>query len=109
MAITDPEAIKFVNEYIRPMSEQIRYMGARGSDFAQKWALLATDFPIDPTEVVEDGRDAEGVSRLTGADINASATVFLTLLGAIGDPSSQSAISKPCVRPLLYTPQTPQP
>jgi hypothetical protein len=33
MAITDPEAIKFVNEYIRPMCENVRYMNARGSDF----------------------------------------------------------------------------
>lgn len=107
MAITDPEAIKFVNEYIRPMSEQIRYMGARGSDFAQKWALLAADFPNDAAETLEDGRDAEGISRLTGADINASATVFLTLLAAIGTPEAQSAISKPCVRPLLYTSQNP--
>ena len=107
MAITDPEAIKFVNEYIRPMCEQVRYMGARGSDFANKWALLGADFPVDPAEVVEDGREGEGISRLTGADINATAAVFLTLLASIGTPEAQATISKPCVRPLLYTPQDP--
>lgn len=109
MAITDPEAIKFVNEYIRPMCEQVRYMGARGSDFANKWNLLAADFPNDAAELVEDGRDAEGISRLTGEDINATATVFLTLLASIGTPEAQATISKPCVRPLLYSPQVPTP
>ena len=52
-------------------------------------------------EVVEDGREAEGISRLTGADINAAATVFASLL-TIMDVSAQTAINKPCVRPLLY-------
>jgi hypothetical protein len=101
MAITDPEAIKFVNEYIRPMCETIRYMKARGDDFALKWAQISGDFPND-TSVVEDGRDAEGVSRLTGADIQAVAFVFNSLLGDI-DATATSVIAKPCVRPLLYS------
>ena len=105
MAITDPEAIKFVNEYIRPMCENIRYSNARGNDFAIKWAGLSGDFPNDPNEIVEDGRDAEGVSRLSGADINAVAAVFDALLGDL-DMTAQSIIQKPCVRPLLYTPTT---
>lgn len=102
MSITGPEEIKFVNEYIRPMCENIRYMKARGDDFAIKWAQLSSSFPNDTT-AVEDGRDAEGISRLTGADINAVATVFNTLLGDI-DASAEAIIAKPCVRPLLYTP-----
>lgn len=102
MSITGPEEIKFVNEYIRPMCENIRYMKARGDDFAIKWAGLSGGFPND-TSVVEDGRDAEGISRLTGADINAVATVFNTLLGDI-DVSAEAVIAKPCVRPLLYSP-----
>jgi hypothetical protein len=57
MAITDPEAIKFVNEYIRPMCENVRYMGARGADFANKWAQIGALFPNDALETVEDGRE----------------------------------------------------
>lgn len=106
MAITDPEAIKFVNEYIRPMCETVRYMGARGTDFANKWAQVAGDFPNDPAETVEDGRENQGVSRLTGADINAVAGVFTTLLSEISGATAQAVISKPCVRPLLYSPDT---
>lgn len=98
--ITDSEAIKFVNEYIRPMCENIRYMKARGDDFALKWAQLSSDFPNDTSPVV-DSRDAEGISRLTGADINAVAAVFNALLGDI-DATASAVISKPCVRPLFY-------
>ncbi len=101
MAITDAEAIKFVNEYIRPMCENIRYMKARGDDFAIKWAQLGSKFPND-TSPVEDGRDAEGISRLTGADVQAVAAVFAALLGDI-DATATAVIAKPCVRPLLYT------
>ena len=104
MAITDPEAIKFVNEYIRPMCENVRYMGARGTDFANKWAQVATLFPDSAAEAIEDGREGQGVSRLTGADINAVAGVFTLLLSEISGATAQAVISKPCVRPLPYTP-----
>jgi hypothetical protein len=102
MAITDPEAIQFVNEYIRPMCENLRFMNARGADWAQKWAQISSKFPND-TSAVEDGREAEGISRLTGADINSVATVFASLL-TIMDSTAQTVIAKPCVRPLLYSP-----
>jgi len=101
MAITDPEAIKFTNDYIRPMCENLRYMTARGADWSKKWVELSAKFPNDIKEPVEDGREAEGISRLTGADVNAVATVFASLL-TIMDTDAQAAITKPCVRPLLY-------
>jgi hypothetical protein len=100
MAITDAEAIKFTNDYIRPMCENLRFMNARGADWAQKWTQMSSKFPND-TSVVEDGREAEGISRLSGADINAVAAVFGSLL-TIMDATAQTAINKPCVRPLLY-------
>jgi hypothetical protein len=106
MAITDPEAIKFVNEYIRPMCENVRYMNARGQDFAIKWASIGSDFPNDPSEIVEDNRESQGVSRLTGADINAVAVVFSQLISDLSGITASSVISKPCVRPLMYTPDT---
>tara|TARA_R100000005_G_scaffold92443_1_gene66031 strand:- start:1460 stop:1780 length:321 start_codon:yes stop_codon:yes gene_type:complete len=101
--ITDPEAIRFVNDYIRPMCENLRYMCARGKDWKIKWdGGLSADFPNDTSPVV-DGRDAEGISRLTGADIQAVSAVFSTLLADI-DAAAEAAINKPCVRPLLYSP-----
>ena len=101
--ITDPEAIRFVNEYIRPMAEQIRYMTARGQDFALKWQDLAADFPDLDTDILQDGRENQGVSRLNGQDINAMAQVILSLLTVMDEPT-QAVVSKPCVRPLLYVP-----
>ncbi len=101
--ITDPEAIRFVNEYIRPMAEQIRYMTARGQDFALKWQELAVDFPNAEEDMLQDGRENQGVSRLSGADINGMAQVILSLL-TIMNESTQAVVSKPCVRPLLYVP-----
>jgi len=101
MAITDAEAIKFTNDYIRPMCENLRYMTARGADWSKKWAELSSKFPNKGDQIVEDGRESEGISRLTGADINAVATVFGSLL-TIMDGTAQTAIAKPCVRPLLY-------
>ena len=99
--ITDPEAIKFVNDYIRPMCETLRYMTVRGVDWSAKWEEVATKFPND-TSLVEDGRSEEGISRLTSADIHNVSTVFISLLTMM-DASSQTAIAKPCVRPLLYS------
>jgi hypothetical protein len=99
--ITGPEEIKFVNDYIRPMCENLRYMCARGKDWKIKWdSGLSAGFPNDAS-VVEDGREAEGISRLTGADINAVAVVFNALLADI-DANAETAINKPCVRPLMY-------
>ena len=53
MAITDPEAIKFTNDYIRPMCENLRYMAARGSDWALKWAELSSKFPNKGDQMIE--------------------------------------------------------
>ena len=101
--ITGSEEIKFVNDYIRPMCENLRYMCARGKDWKLKWdGGLSAGFPND-SSALEDGRDAEGISRLTGADINEVAVVFNTLLADI-DAAAEAAINKPCVRPLLYSP-----
>ena len=63
-------------------------------------------FPNDPAEFVVDGRAAQGVSVLTGADINAVAAVFSTLIGELAGATAAAVVSKPCVRPLMYTPQT---
>jgi hypothetical protein len=97
--ITDAEAIKFTNEYVRPLCEQLRYMCARGKDWKIKWDTgMSAKFDNDTSPVV-DGRDAEGISRLTGADIHAVAAVFNALLEDI-DTAAEVAISKPCVRPI---------
>lgn len=101
MAITDPRAIRYVNECVRPLCEAIRNLKARGDVALLKWSTeTAALIPNDGT-LLEDGRTAEGVSILTGADINAVLSVMLALKANLeSDPSIAVTINKPCVLPL---------
>ncbi len=95
--ITDPQAIKFTNEVIRPLCEQLRALKANidAATFAWSGGISAL-VPNDANEALEDGRASEGVSRLSGADIRA----VITILGAVRSAVTDSTVSKPCVRPL---------
>jgi len=94
MAITNPESIRFVNEQIRPLCEEVRALVARVGAMNTSWqAGLNVTFPNDSTAVA-DNRDAEGVSRLTGADIQSAVGILLAVTAA----SNSQIISKPCVR-----------
>jgi hypothetical protein len=92
--IDDPQAIKFVNENIRPMCEITEDLVASISTLTTAWfGGLNLLFPNDGT-LVDDGREAEGVSRLTGANINS----VMGILIAIGNASNSEIINKPTVR-----------
>lgn len=97
--ITDLEAVRFVDEVIRPMAESLRAVKAQIDGAAVTWARLASRFPNDTT-ALDDGREAEGVSRLTGANINA----FVALMGGLQTQMNATGIKetleKPCVRAL---------
>jgi hypothetical protein len=95
--ITDPQAIRFVNEAIRPLCEQLRSLKANIDAATFSWATIAALVPNDAGELLEDGRAAEGVSRLTGADIRA----VVAILGNVRTAVVDATVSKPCVRPLL--------
>jgi len=94
--IVNPEAIRFVNEQVRPLCEEVRALNARISAMQTLWfSGLNNSFP-NTTDAVADGRDAEGASRLTGANINSAVGIMIAMLGA----SNSEIIEKPCVRPL---------
>lgn len=96
MAITDPEAVRFVNEQVRPLCEKARAMVAEILALQTVWfGGLNASFPNDAT-ALDDGREAQGVSRLTGAQINSAVGILLAMSGA----SNAEIIAKPCVRPL---------
>jgi hypothetical protein len=93
--ITDPQAVRFANEVVRPLSEEVRALVAKISAAQTTWfSGINAQFPNDPTPL-DDGRENEGVSRLTGADINSSMGVLI----AMAQASNSEIISKPCVRP----------
>lgn len=100
--VTDPRVIRFVNESIRPLCEKVRNLKAAGDITLLKWTSEISDLvPNDPEARIQDGRDGEGISHLSGADINAVMSIFQSLLGALqSDPSIPAIVNKPCVREL---------
>lgn len=97
MAVTNPQAIAFVNEEMRPLAELARALVARVTNSETSWfAGINTIIPNDVAQAIEDGREAEGVSRLTGADIHSLMGVLITMRNA----QNSEIIEKPTVRPL---------
>jgi hypothetical protein len=93
--MNNPQAITFINEQVRPLCEQLRALKAKFDALAPVWyGGLNVTIPNDAQEPIEDGREAEGVSRLTGADIHGVVAQFLAVT-----PNAE-IIAKPCVRPL---------
>lgn len=99
MAITNPEAIRFSNEQVRPYCEKMRNMYWEYKSLAVYWAdELAAQIPDDPAEIVEDGRD--NATQLTGADVRAFVAEAVKFVQAMEESGVLSAIQKPCVRHL---------
>lgn len=101
MAITNPQAITFTNEQIRPMAEKLRNMKAEIDAIMVQWfGGVNAIIPNDNAEALEDGREAEGVSRLDGDDIVGLITVIQATQTTLNNAGYADRISKPCVRPL---------
>lgn len=104
MAITNPEAIVYVNEVVRPLAEKFRDLKAEVDVALVEWHnTISQNVANDAGESLDDGRDAEGVSRLTGADINsfmARVQDFQTDMNVAG---VANVIEKPTVRRLRLT------
>ena len=98
--ITEPQVTKYANEVVRPLAESLRALKARVDAALVTWdGTISTETP-DDASVLADEREAEGVSRLTGADINsfvAKLTGFQNLMELAG---VEDTINKPCVRAL---------
>lgn len=95
--ITDPEVIRFTNEQIRPLCEAARALKARIESMDAAWdGGIGAKCPGD-TSPLDDGREAEGVSRLTGYDVGIAHDSLVNAAGQLTD----AIIEKPCVRPLF--------
>lgn len=101
MAITHEEVIRYSNEVVRPMCESIRAIKAEIDSSVVTWfGTISTNCPNDAGEILEDGRAVDGVSVITGADINNVITIMVNLQTALDAIGVEGIISKPCVRPL---------
>ena len=98
MPITDPEAINFVDETIRPLSEAARALYYEVKAAAVKWGNVSANIP-NTADIVEDGREDQGVSRLTGANVRV-VTGFLSAYIAAYENATVAAMDKPTVRRL---------
>jgi len=97
MAITDPEAIRFTNEIVRPYCEKMRNMYWEFKALAPYWVdTIAAMVPNDPSEILVDGRDSD--TELTGSDITNFIIEASNYMTAIEQAGVLSAIQKPCVR-----------
>lgn len=101
MAITDPVAIRYANEVVRPMAEKLRSLKAEIDSHMLQWhGGIGAIFTAGMTEAVDDDREAEGVSRLTGNDVVGLVNQMSALQAQLAGVGVMDVISKPCVQPL---------
>lgn len=99
--ITSAEAIRYVNEVIRPTAETLRALKAEIDAATVTWfGGLNAVIGSSSGDTLQDGREAEGVSRLTGADITNLVVQMLAYQTACNAGGVADVISKPCVRTL---------
>lgn len=104
MAINDPQAIKFVDEVVRPLCERIRALKADIDSARVAYdAGIGELFAGFGKEPIEDGREAEGVSRLKGDDVLAFVDLVLYQMrdNVLGKVGGSEVIARPCVRSLI--------
>ena len=101
--VDNPEAIRFVNEMIRPLSEELRRAGKQVDETIREWSDGKADLFAAATsadDAIEDGRASEGVSRLSGEDIHGFIAVIKALQAYYQGENITSIVYKPAVRPL---------
>jgi hypothetical protein len=97
--MNDPVAIKFVDEVVRPLSETLRSLSHQVADARASWQNgIGAAITADLNAAVEDGRDAEGVSRLTCNDVALLMAQVEALDNQFSGVGVEGVISKPCVR-----------
>lgn len=81
MAITDPAAVRFANEVIRPLANQYARLYYQIKTAANQYtALDMTNKFTAGGGAVEDGSDADGRPRITADDVRAFATQMGSLM-----------------------------
>lgn len=99
--VTNAEAIRFVNEQIRPLSEATRALKARIDACTTAWfAGIGDIIGTSASDAIQDGREVEGVSRLTAADVVGVLTQMLAIQTQLNQGGVAGVISKPCVNAL---------
>jgi malonyl CoA-acyl carrier protein transacylase len=98
--MADPRVIAFMNEEVRPLAQEVRALKAAIDATAVRWFAEIAPLVANDAKVVDDGRAAEGVSQLTGADIVNLVTQLLAIKTVLDGGGVAAVIQKPCVRRL---------
>jgi hypothetical protein len=99
MAIDNEEVIKYTNEILRPLSEEIRDLKYKIDNAIVEWNnTISANVPNNSAEILLDGRNEDGVTVINGEDINNSVTRFIALQTQMSGVSNMNVIEKPCVR-----------
>lgn len=98
--ITNPEDIRFVNEVIRVIAEEARAFKIRANALQSAWFLGLNSHFANSDDTIEDGREAEGVSRLTAGDVTNLVAQVTKIAEGQSEEWNQEIIQKPCVRVL---------
>lgn len=99
--ITNAEAIRFVNDNIRPMAETVRDLKVQIDETATLWFSGINAAFSRAADPVADGRDAEGVSRLDAADVTNLMTQLIAIQTTLDGAGVMDVVTKPTVRRVL--------
>ena len=93
--ITDPVAVTFCNESIRPLCDRLVTAYYALERLKSEWlaAGLQTSIPNDASALI-DGAPGDGRVGLTGADIHAVKTIALAFLGVFATNANLDALMK---------------
>lgn len=97
--ITDPQAIAFTN-HVRSIAEKMRALDAVIDSSIVDWFNGISELIPNDSSPIDDGREAEGVSRLVGSDVVNLITQMLAYQTQLDQSGVAGVIALPCVRPL---------
>lgn len=82
MAVTDPTAIGFCNEKVRPLANLLAQLYYSGKAIIDEYeARGGTNFiPNDPAEIIEDGADADSRPVINGEDVTRIGLIMTTII-----------------------------
>ncbi len=98
MAIDTPTLIAFSNHAVRPLANNLSALIVTLEAIGPDVDMLLPQVPNDPNEIVMDGRENEGVPRMTGADVHMLAQFRTTIL-SLRSPELDGVIARARTRP----------
>ena len=101
MAIVDPGVVVFNNEELRPLAEKLRSLKAITTAINDEFSTVhSANCPNDSGELLIDNRQVDGVTQVSGEDINDLINLSNTIETALSSTLNESLLSKFAVRSL---------